>query len=489
MKKLTLAKEEWELGEQIGDAGGFGRVVAAISATGTPGAIKFIPNKPGADRELLFTGEGLNRVVPIIDEGEDGDQLVIAMPRAEKSLRKLLQESGGTLPVDECITVLVDIAAGLDELDANGIVHRDLKPENVLLLDGQWCLADFGIARFAEQATANHTWKMAGTDAYMAPERWKLERATIASDVYSLGIIAYELITGVVPFPGPYFGEQHLNDAPPELTGAPDRLATLVAECLYKAAGSRPDPETIVARLGKLQQVQLDGGLAALAGANRRNASLLAQADQGASQQETEERRRRELFGDAQAGLARISTSFLDQLAEAASTGQVMQAKTGWVFRIGEADLRMTDAVKADPIAWRGSAAPPFDVIAYTAMSLIVPQGTRGYRGRSHSLWFCDAKVEGRYRWFETAFMDNPMVATSRDIEPYAVAPAKDARAALGPGMHVLVPAWPFTELDTGDLDEFTSRWARWLADAMNGRPTHPMMMPERSPHGSWRTS
>ena len=86
------------------------------------------------------------------------------------------------------------------------MVHRDLKPENVLFLDGHWCVADFGISRYAEASTAPDTRKYALTPAYAAPERWRNEHATSATDVYSLGVIAFELLTGARPFPGPDLG-------------------------------------------------------------------------------------------------------------------------------------------------------------------------------------------------------------------------------------------------------------------------------------------
>ena len=137
--------------------------------------------------------------------------------------------------------ILLDVARALAALDGR-VVHRDVKPENVLLLNGASCLADFGIARYAEASTAPDTWKYAWTAAYTAPERWRQERATAASDVYSFGIVAFEMLAGHRPFPGPApddFRDQHLHrDASPLGNVAP-ALASLVAECLFKAPGSR----------------------------------------------------------------------------------------------------------------------------------------------------------------------------------------------------------------------------------------------------------
>ena len=112
-------------------------------------------------------------MVPILDRGECGDYWVLVMSRAEKSLRGHLDEMGGRLTVNEAVSVLIDISEALVTVEGPDVVHRDLKPENVLLLDGRWCLADFGIARYAEATTASDTWKGAKTAAYAAPEQWR----------------------------------------------------------------------------------------------------------------------------------------------------------------------------------------------------------------------------------------------------------------------------------------------------------------------------
>jgi eukaryotic-like serine/threonine-protein kinase len=151
-------QHEWVLGEQIGD-GHFGRVFAAKSAEYESAVIKLVPKDPGAERELLFVDLGNARnVMPIIDRGETEDSYAFAMPRAEKSLRKHLRDIAGPLSTADAVTVLTDIAVALADLDGK-VVHRDLKPENILYLDEHWCLADFGISRYAEATTAPDTRK------------------------------------------------------------------------------------------------------------------------------------------------------------------------------------------------------------------------------------------------------------------------------------------------------------------------------------------
>jgi serine/threonine-protein kinase len=241
--RLKLARE-WMLGDRIG-GGGFGQVYAATSTDSGvgPSVVKLVPKVPAAQRELLFVDlNGIRNVVPIIDSGETTDHLALVMPRAEKSLRQYMEEVGTPLDVASSIPILLDIATALADLDGI-VVHRDLKPENVLRLNGAWCLADFGISRYAEATTAPDTQKYALSVPYAAPERWRGERATGATDVYALGVMAFELLSGSLPFAGADFAdfrEQHLHADPRQLSNIPIGLMGLITECLYKSAGARP---------------------------------------------------------------------------------------------------------------------------------------------------------------------------------------------------------------------------------------------------------
>ena len=265
MTTITLSRV-WQLGDQIA-SGGFGKVFAAQADNWAEAVLKLIPKEPGASRELLFeTLSGLPNILPILDTGEWEDYYVLAMPRAQKSLRQHLEESEGKLAIDEAMAVWADLAEALAFLEV-GVVHRDLKPENALFYEGHWCLVDFGIARYAEATTALDTRKYAMTAPYAAPEQWRGERAANAMDLYAFGVMAFELFQGQLPFPGPDFREQCLNQPPPSITCYPPSLASLVNECLFKPPMARPTPANILARLrarqrtaspaaGKLQAVR-----------------------------------------------------------------------------------------------------------------------------------------------------------------------------------------------------------------------------------------
>ena len=172
MSDVIKLNRQWRIGEQLG-AGGFARVHEAQSDSGEVAAIKLVPKAAGADRELLF--EDLSEVpniVPIIDRGEWGNFWVIVMPKAEQSLRDCMGAKGVPLPIDDALKVISDVVEALAAIEGQ-VVHRDIKPDNILLLHGRWCLADFGISRYAEATTAMDTRKFNMTYAYAAPEQWR----------------------------------------------------------------------------------------------------------------------------------------------------------------------------------------------------------------------------------------------------------------------------------------------------------------------------
>jgi serine/threonine-protein kinase len=488
--RLALNKE-WAVGARIG-GGGFGAVFEAEDTAGEKAAVKLVPKAPGTEREMLFIDlEGVRNVVPVIDSGEHEDQWVLVMPRAEKSLRDHLQKHG-QLSLNEAVAVLSDVAEALADLKDREIVHRDLKPENILLLGGRWCLADFGIARYAEATTAKRTFKFHATFAYMAPERWNNQRATSASDIYALGVLAYELLEGTPPFTGPDehdYHDQHLNGTLPPLTTAPPLLAALITECLFRAPQGRPAAGNLLARLGQIPAAPLSGGLAALAQANQGAVARQAEADRRASAHATEADRRKALLEAATTSFSFIADAVLTTLTTAAPSAEVRKDNQGgWIVRINDAQLSLSGPRETAFEVWRTTSTPaPFDVIASAMLSLKAPANHHGYGGRSHSLWYADAQTAEQYQWFETAFMGTPFGPQSTSVKPFALPPQSDAAIALRPVMGGAQVAWPFMPLVVGDLDEFISRWADWLAQAATGRLAHPSRMPERDPQGSWR--
>jgi serine/threonine-protein kinase len=145
-------------------------------------------------------------ILPLFDSGEADGYLFYVMPFIEgETLRDRLNREK-QLPVAEAVRITTEVAAALDYAHRHGVVHRDIKPENILLHDGQALVADFGIALAASKASGNRmteTGMSLGTPHYMSPEQAMGEREiTPRSDVYALGAVLYEMLTGDPPFTG-----------------------------------------------------------------------------------------------------------------------------------------------------------------------------------------------------------------------------------------------------------------------------------------------
>jgi serine/threonine protein kinase len=483
---VTIIKleQDWIIGARIG-SGGFGQVFAAKNQEGLRAVVKLVPKSPGAERELLFVNLlGVRGIVPIIDSGEHDGHWALVMPRADESLRGHLLEAGGTLGLADATSILIDIASALLELDGK-VVHRDLKPENVLFLDGAWRLSDFGISRYAEATTAPDTQKYAMSAPYAAPERWRSERATGATDAYSLGVIAFEMLSGIRPFPGPNFEdyrEQHLHAEPPALTAGTFSLKAIVAECLFKAAGARPSPANLLARLKRSQQ-QRPVGLAKLSEAHFGEVVRRSESERLASEARSLAERRTDLFRSSSALLDGLYGELSEAIAEAAPSVKQGRAgkRSGITFSLGSAQLELIPIAQtpSDPWEWE---PPTFDVIAHAGIILRVPRDRVEFEGRSHSLWYCDAFEAGRYQWIETAFMITPLSPRTTTMRPFMADPGIESAKALWNGMAEYQLAWP---IETIDANSFIDRWANW--DAAQGRLGAPSTMPERPTPRNWR--
>lgn len=483
--KLKL-RREWQLGERIG-AGGFGCVFEAVGDNGSPAVAKLVPKAPGAEREVLFADlVGIRNIVPIIDSGETEDSWVIVMPRADKSLRQLLEATpNAALSVSDALEVLSDLAEALTDLEGRA-VHRDIKPENILSFNGAWCLADFGISRYAEATTAPDTRKFALTPAYAAPERWRGERASIATDIYSAGIVGYEMLAGRRPFNAADdagLRELHLHATPPSLAGVAPALAALIDECLYKASDARPRPANLSARLARVSDSRLTAGLTKLQEANKSAVSKRAESERRASQMKSESERRSDLANAGMTTFHRISDALREALTDAAPAATV-SATNGvrWRISIGHAELTLSEPVKTPTNPWVDWEAPSFTVILHSTLSLRIPRarGRRQYEGRSHSLWYSDGMRKNEFQWLETAFMISPLIPKRAAHNPFALDPGIEAAKAFWKGVAEFQVAWSWTPLIVGELAEFIDRWAGWFADASSGRLHHPSHMPER---------
>ncbi len=240
-------------------------------------------------RREILTAASLQHplIVPVLDTGQLNGLPYFLMPFVEgESLRSRLHR--GPLTVLESVRILRDVARALAVAHARGIVHRDIKPDNVLLANDAAVVADFGVSKALADARhsgdANDIGDDAittagvslGTPAYMAPEQAAADpSASFPVDIYAVGVLAYEMLTGAPPFTDrspQQIMAAHITEAPVPVqrrrAGIPGALATLVMHCLEKDAGHRPaNAAALVAALedpqvlsGSFTPVDREGG-------------------------------------------------------------------------------------------------------------------------------------------------------------------------------------------------------------------------------------
>jgi eukaryotic-like serine/threonine-protein kinase len=188
-----------------------------------------------------------HNIVTIYDVGKSGDVAYIAMEFLEgRELRDVLNEKL-ILPLAQAIDIVAQIATGLAYAHEHGIVHRDVKPSNVMIQkDGHVKITDFGIARMASAAVRTQTGMVLGSPKYMSPEQVMGKLTDQRSDIFSLGILLYEMLTGRAPFLGENVNAimyQTLNAAPPPPSSlnpaVPDMLNFIAAKALAKKLDDR----------------------------------------------------------------------------------------------------------------------------------------------------------------------------------------------------------------------------------------------------------
>jgi DNA-binding beta-propeller fold protein YncE len=175
-------------------------------------------------------------VVPIYDSREVDGELIVAMRLIKGGDLRRLIDREGPLPPHLALNYLAQVADALDAAHAAGIVHRDVKPHNILIEGDRAYLSDFGLAKAVDESGAASSASVVGTAQYMSPEQWRGDSIGPAADVYSLGCVLYEAITGIPPF------DREEADTPPQMPqGVEETIRRAVAkdpDARYRTAGA-----------------------------------------------------------------------------------------------------------------------------------------------------------------------------------------------------------------------------------------------------------
>ncbi len=245
--------QRYQILDAIGK-GGMAIVYRAIDTrTGHSVAIKVLRPEFSQDEEFLsrFQREAEaaskvshHNIVNLLDVGMDGDSRYLVMEYVQgKTLKEVIRHKG-KLPYTTAVQIGIRILSALQHTHRNGIIHRDIKPQNILVQsEGHIKVADFGIARMANSSTLTKGDSVMGSVHYFSPEQAAGENVAETSDIYSVGVVMYEMLTGQVPFDGDSpvaVAMQHLHNKPKPILELSPEVPAAVAHVVAVAMEKEP---------------------------------------------------------------------------------------------------------------------------------------------------------------------------------------------------------------------------------------------------------
>jgi serine/threonine protein kinase len=253
LSTTTLADGRYRLERELGRGAMATVFLARDEELERPVAVKLLEESAAADESLRrrFTREAQiaaalshPNVVAVFDVGEADGRPYIVMECVEGPTLAERLTAEGPLPPAEVAEIGRQVCAGLERAHAAGLVHRDLKPGNLIQgRDGTVKIADFGIAYAAEATSLTEAGTILGTASYLAPEQAEGGPVTEASDLYALGAVLYELLSGRPPYAFESLADVGTGarlSSPPPLDGVPEELERVVLQCLEPSPDDRP---------------------------------------------------------------------------------------------------------------------------------------------------------------------------------------------------------------------------------------------------------
>ncbi len=245
--------DRYEIIKSIGEGGMANVYLAQDTILDRKVAIKVLRGDLANDEKFIrrFQREALSasslshpNIVEMYDVGEDNGSHYIVMEYIEGKTVKQLLKKRGNLTVSEAVDIMLQLTDGISHAHDSYIIHRDLKPQNIMIQeDGQIKITDFGIAMALNSTQLTQTNSVMGSVHYLPPEQASGKGSTIKCDIYSMGILFYELLTGVLPFKGDNAVEialKHMKDPLPSVRKQNSNIPQSVENIIIKSTAKNP---------------------------------------------------------------------------------------------------------------------------------------------------------------------------------------------------------------------------------------------------------